>query len=127
MQHTAWHLTDLPAGVHAMPYVSPLGVGVPIPPYAVTRYPAGGVRTSVNDLSTLFIALLDGGRYQGVRVLDAATPEQMLRFQDTAADKPDNIVLNVESGLPKARRATLGLACKVRSLRRTRRALPGFR
>lgn len=94
MQHTAWHAADLPAAAQATLYVSQFGVSVPIPPYELTTYPDGGVRTSVNDLSRLFIALLDGGQYQGVRILDATTTAQMLRFQYTAANKPDNIALN---------------------------------
>ncbi|MBB3858195.1 CubicO group peptidase (beta-lactamase class C family) [Xanthomonas arboricola] len=94
MQHTAWHAADLPAAAQATLYVSQFGVSVPIPPYELTTYPDGGVRTSVNDLSRLFIALLDGGQYQGVRILDATTTAQMLRFQYTAANKPDNVALN---------------------------------
>nr|WP_236494199.1 serine hydrolase [Xanthomonas phaseoli] len=94
MQHTAWHAADLPAAAQATLYVSQFGVSVPIPPYELTTYPDGGVRTSVNDLSRLFIALLDGGQYQGVRILDTTTTAQMLRFQYTAANTPDNVALN---------------------------------
>ncbi|WP_349792898.1 serine hydrolase domain-containing protein [Xanthomonas sp. WHRI 7064] len=94
MQHTAWHAADLPVAAQATLYVSQFGVSVPIPPYELTTYPDGGVRTSVNDLSRLFIALLDGGQYQGVRILDATTTAQMLRFQYTAANKPDNAALH---------------------------------
>ena len=56
-------------------------------------YPDGGVRTSVADLSRFFIALLDGGQYEGTRILDEASTAEMLRLQYTEANKPDNVIL----------------------------------
>ncbi|KAB7762496.1 serine hydrolase [Xanthomonas maliensis] len=94
MQRTAWHRADLPPQVHATLYVNQMGVSVPIPPYALTTYPDGGLHTSVNDLSRFFIALLDGGHYQGARILAPETTAQMLQFQYTAANKPDKVALD---------------------------------
>lgn len=45
---------------------------------------------SVADLSKFFIALLNGGEYQGTRILDAQMAAEMLRFQFTDANRPEN-------------------------------------
>ncbi|QJD69647.1 beta-lactamase family protein [Xanthomonas campestris pv. badrii] len=94
MQRTAWHVAELPAGTHAMLYVGHMGLSVPVQPYELVTYPDGGLRSCVNDLSRLFIALLDGGRYQGTRVLDAATTAEMLRFQYAGSNVPDNVIVS---------------------------------
>jgi hypothetical protein len=44
----------------------------------------------VSDLSKFFIALLDGGAYQGTRILDAAMAAEMKRFQFSGANRPEN-------------------------------------
>jgi hypothetical protein len=48
----------------------------------------------VADLSRFFIALLDNGQYQGTRILDPSSAAEMLRFQYTEANKPDNVLLS---------------------------------
>ena len=65
------------------------GVAIPIQPYELTDYPDGGVLTSVSDLSRFFIALLDGGAYQGTRILDSETAAEMTRFQFSDANRPE--------------------------------------
>src|SRR5690606_41471854 len=66
----------------------------------LVRWPDGGVRTSVNDLSKLFIALVRGGEYVGKRVLSREAVREMTRLQSTAARKPDNVdVSEKNSGL----------------------------
>ena len=94
MSRTAWRLADVPAGSHSTLYVGQSGLSIPIPPYGLTTYADGGVRTTVSDLSRFFIALLNGGQYQQARILDTRTVEEMLRFQYTDAHKPDNVTLN---------------------------------
>lgn len=93
MDHSGWFLSEVPAGSHSTLYVYQDGFSVPIPLYGVTTYPDGGVRTSVADLSRFFIALLDGGQYQGVRILQPESVAEMLKFQYTQANKPDNVIL----------------------------------
>ncbi len=93
MDRSAWFLSELPAGVHSTLYVAQDEFSIPIPLYGVTTYPDGGVRTSVSDLSRFFIALLDGGQYRGTRILAESSVAQMLRFQYTESDKPDNVIL----------------------------------
>lgn len=93
MRSTAWFLADVPAQRHAQLYVAQNGLSIPIPPYGVTTYPDGGVRTSVADLSRFFLALLNDGALDGTRILDRRSVKEMLRFQHTAANKPDNVDL----------------------------------
>jgi CubicO group peptidase (beta-lactamase class C family) len=94
MRNTAWSLEDVDPGRHSMLYVGQFGLAVPIPRYTLTTYPDSGLRTSVADLSRMFAALLDDGSYEGVRILDAATAKEMLRYQYTTTAKPDNVELN---------------------------------
>nr|WP_241093706.1 serine hydrolase domain-containing protein [Xanthomonas sp.] len=93
MRNTAWFLSDVPAPRHARLYVAQNGLSIPIPLYGGTTYPDGGVRTSVADLSRFFLALLNDGAYDGARILDRRSAQEMLRFQYTATDKPDNVDL----------------------------------
>jgi CubicO group peptidase (beta-lactamase class C family) len=94
MRNTAWLLNDVEPSHHSTLYVGQFGLAVPIPRYTLTTYPDGGLRTSVADLSRMFAALLDDGSYDGVRILDAATTKEMLRYQYTSAAKPDNVELD---------------------------------
>jgi hypothetical protein len=72
----------------------------PIPLYDLTTYPDAGVRTSVNDLSKFFICLLNVGKYQGTRILTKKSVEEMLKFQYTALNKPENANLEeLNSGI----------------------------
>lgn len=94
MDNSSWSLRSDGRSQYAQLYVSQYGMPVPIPSYGLTTYPDGGVRTSVADLSRLFAALLNDGEYEGVRILDEAMAKEMLRFEFTAASKPDNVELN---------------------------------
>ena len=98
MANTGWRLSDIPSANRATLYVVQ-GLPVPIQPYELTTYPEGGLRTSVADLSRLFVALLNEGDYQGTRILDKATVAEMLRFQYDATNKPDNVNLSGEDSV----------------------------
>lgn len=100
MDASGWRLTEIDRSRHAKLYVAQDGMTIPIPLYQGTTYPDGGVRTSVADLSKFFIALLDGGAYEGMRILDRRSVDEMQRFQFTPSRKPDNLDLAEEnSGL----------------------------
>jgi CubicO group peptidase (beta-lactamase class C family) len=71
-------------------FVSQDGVSIPIQPYEITTYPDSGIRTSVSDLSRFFIALLDGGAYQGTRILSPEMAAEMTRFQFSGSNRPRN-------------------------------------
>jgi CubicO group peptidase (beta-lactamase class C family) len=91
MGNTGWFLSEIDRAKHSKLYVSQKGLTIPIPLYQITTYPDGGVRTSVSDLSKLFIALLNDGVYEGTRILDKRWVDEMLRFQHTDANKPANV------------------------------------
>ena len=93
MNNTGWFLSEIDPAKHAKLYVAQNGLTIPIPLYEGTTYPDGGVRTSVSDLSKFFIALLNDGVYEGTRILDKRSVDEMLRFQYTDSNKPDNVSL----------------------------------
>jgi CubicO group peptidase (beta-lactamase class C family) len=100
MTRTAWRLAEIPAGRHATLYTLRDGQPEALRPYSLSTYPDGGVRTSVNDLSRFFLALLGDGALDGQRILDAASAREMLRFQFDARWHPDNVdVAELNSGL----------------------------
>jgi CubicO group peptidase (beta-lactamase class C family) len=91
MHNTGWFLSEIDPAKHSKLYVAQKGLTIPIPLYQITTYPDGGVRTSVSDLSKFFIALLNDGVYEGTRILDKRSVDEMLRFQHTDANKPLNV------------------------------------
>jgi CubicO group peptidase (beta-lactamase class C family) len=100
MTGTGWFLSEVDLSNHSTLFVSENGSPIPIPHYGLTTYPDGGVRTSVADLSKFFVALLNGGEYQGRRILDARMAAEMQRFQFTDANRPENFpVADGNSGL----------------------------
>jgi CubicO group peptidase (beta-lactamase class C family) len=90
MTDTGWFLSEVDLAKHSTLFASLDGSPIPIQRYGLTTYPDGGVRTSVADLSTFFLALLNGGEHQGARILDARTAAEMVRFQFTDANRPQN-------------------------------------
>jgi CubicO group peptidase (beta-lactamase class C family) len=99
MDDTGWFLSETDHANHSKLYVAQGGITIPIQLYGVTTYPDGGVRTSVADLSKFFIALLNDGEYGGARILKKKSVEEMLRFQYTKSNKPDNVNLNGEDSV----------------------------
>lgn len=91
MKNTHWSLNQKLVKQHAQLYQKKNGETVEIPLYLGTTYPDGGIRTSVDDLSRFFIALLNEGRFQKVRIIEKATAEAMLRFQFPVPLKPSNV------------------------------------
>lgn len=90
MTGTGWFLSEVDLANHSTLFVSQNGLTVPIPLYGGTTYPDGGIRTSVADLAKFFVALLNGGESQGVRILNADMAAEMQRFQFTDANRPEN-------------------------------------
>ena len=98
MANTGWFLSETDLTKHSHLYIAQ-GLAVPIELYGLTTYPDGGLRTSVEDLSRFFIALLDDGAYEGAPILDKNSVDEMLRFQYSAANKPDNVRLSGEGSV----------------------------
>lgn len=102
MENTGWFFSEIDLDNHSKLYRKKKEEIVPVERYGLTTYPDGGVRTSVADLSKFFIALLNDGKYKEVSILEEATTTEMLRFQFTSSNKPENINLeepNKNSGI----------------------------
>jgi len=100
MNDTGWFLSEIKLANHSKLYNRQGDITKPIQLYGLTTYPDGGVRTSVSDLSKFFICLLNAGDYKGARILKKKSVEEMLTFQYTALNKPENIELNeINSGI----------------------------
>lgn len=94
MDDTGWFFSEIKLSNHSKLYEKQGDVVKPVQLYGLTTYPDGGVRTSVSDLSKFFVCLLNSGKYKGVRILKKQSVEEMLKFQYTASNKPENIKLN---------------------------------
>ena len=100
MDNSGWFLSEIKLSDHSKLYDKQGDTLKPIQLYGLPTYPDGGVRTSVSELSRFFIALLNEGEYKGARILKTQSVEEMLRFQFTAANKPENITLDeLNSGI----------------------------
>jgi CubicO group peptidase (beta-lactamase class C family) len=91
MSNAGWSMADVDPARHAKLYIAHEGWAIPISHYELTTYPDGAVRTSVADLSKFFAALLNGGVYDGTRILDQRMVDEMLRLQFTDSNKPANV------------------------------------
>jgi CubicO group peptidase (beta-lactamase class C family) len=84
MKNTSFLLSGLTYNQLAVPYILVyIGHGneedgyLPVPPYSISFYPAGGLRTTVTDLSHFLIAHMNNGVYNGVRILNQSTIREM--------------------------------------------------
>lgn len=94
MDDTGWFFSEIKLANHSKLYGKQEGIIKPVQLYGLTTYPDGGVRTSISDLSKFFVCLLNSGEYKGARILTKQSVEEMLKFQYTASNKPENIELN---------------------------------
>lgn len=100
MANTGWFLNEVDIAKHSKLYRKKGDSIVQIPLYEGTTYPDGGIRTSAQELSKFFIALLNEGKYNKTKILQKETVEEMLRFQYTETNKPDNVKLsNINQGI----------------------------
>jgi len=102
MDNTGWLLSEIDLKNHSKQYEKQEDKIKNIPLFKLTDYPAGGVRTSVTELSRFFVALINEGEYNGVRILKKKRIQEMLEFQFTDSNKPKNINLkkpNKNSGI----------------------------
>ena len=91
MQNSGWALNEIDIANHSKLYEKKGDSIVQIPLYEMTTYPDGGVRTSVDELSKFFIALLNSGKYNKKRILKSESVEEMIRFHHTETNKPENV------------------------------------
>jgi CubicO group peptidase (beta-lactamase class C family) len=100
MKNTGWLLSEIDLANHSKLYHKEGDTLKPIQLYGLPTYPDGGVRTSVSELATFFIALLNEGEYKGVRILKKESAQTMQKFQFDATNKPENVNLaKLNSGI----------------------------
>jgi len=78
MENSGFRLRDVEPSLLAGLYTSPTAS---IGQYSVKFYPATTMRSSIKEFSHFAMAYLNGGEYNGKRILQAATIAEMLRVQ----------------------------------------------
>ncbi len=81
MSHTSWRLADIDLSRLAIPYEKSWFKFTPLEHYGQANYPDGMLRTSPVELAHFMIAYMQGGAYEGRRVLERDTVDTMLMSQ----------------------------------------------
>ncbi len=81
MNDTSFRLANVNASRVAVPYVFQLGGYYPLLQYGILVYPAGGLRTTVMDLSRFLTAQMNEGIYNGTRILSEESVNEMHTVQ----------------------------------------------
>jgi CubicO group peptidase (beta-lactamase class C family) len=96
METTSWRLDGLDQSLLAMPYdKSSSGYG-PYGHYGEPDYPDGMLRTSVKELGYFLISYIQGGHYNGQRILNSQTVREILKRQ-SALDRLQGLVWVMQS------------------------------
>ena len=75
MPNTSFKLSDIDNDLLAMPYENNEN---PFGHFTYVYYPSACLRSSIRDLSHFFIAMMNGGIYNGTRILQDSTVAEML-------------------------------------------------
>ncbi len=81
MKNTSFRLANINISRLAVPYVLQNNELYPLLQYGIIDYPAGGLRTNLIDLSHFLIAHMDDGMYNGIKILNKSSVEEMHRIQ----------------------------------------------
>ena len=81
MSDSSFRLSGVNISRLAVPYIFQFGEYFPLLHYGIIDYPAGGLRTTILNLSHFLIAHMNGGVYNGVRILEEETVEKMHTIQ----------------------------------------------
>lgn len=81
MDNSSFSFANLESNKVAVPYEFIAGEYCPIIHYDLLDAPAGGLRTSVTDLSHFFIAHMNNGVYGDIRILNKDTIDEMHSIQ----------------------------------------------
>lgn len=87
LQNTSWLLAGLDPDEVAMPYTVEGGAYRAAGLYGFPDYPSGQLRASAQDVARMFSMMVTGGEIDGVRILEAATVEEMKRLQHAGNDE----------------------------------------
>jgi len=81
MKNTSFHLSDFDIDKIAIPYFWLIGRYIPLPLYEIRNNAAGGLKSTICDLSHFLIVHLNNGLYNGTRFLEESTIELMQTIQ----------------------------------------------
>jgi len=81
MYNSSFYLSSFDTNRVAVPYTIYRGEYYPFLHYGILVYPAGGLRTTVIDLSHFLMAHMNGGVWNGVRILSERSVEEMHSIQ----------------------------------------------
>jgi len=91
MRKTSWRLAEIDQSILAMPYDKSSSGYVSYGQYGEPNYPDGMLRTSVVELAHFLIAYMQGGLYDGQKVLKSTTVQEILKLQ-TSLDHRQGLV-----------------------------------
>lgn len=95
MKNSSFYYRDIKRMQRAVPYQLRGNFHLRLPFYDVPKSGAGGLLTSIEDLSHFLIAHMNNGTYNGVRILDNSTVELMHTIY---CENPNSGVLNFSYG-----------------------------
>ena len=81
MQHTSWTIADTPAVLKVTPYELVDGVQQPVEPVGFPDWPAGMIRSSIDDFTRFAGAIANHGTSSGMEIISAETTEGLLAMQ----------------------------------------------
>lgn len=82
MHQSAYRFSELNENLLATPYI---GITTPFKQFNYRIYPAGNLKSNIDDFSHFMIAILNYGEYKANRILKKSTIETMLTVQNPAS------------------------------------------
>ena len=92
MDDAGWHLADVDQDRLAMPYAWAGGDWEPYGFYGYPDYPDGGLRTTAPQIARLLALYAAGGVYDGERLLQEDTVDEMLSHQVPNLDETQGLI-----------------------------------
>ena len=81
MKSSSFHLSDFDIDKIAIPYIWLIGKYIQLPLYENRNFAAGGLKSTIQDLSHFLIVHLNDGVYNGTRFLNKSTIDMMQTIQ----------------------------------------------
>ncbi|MEM9073500.1 MAG: serine hydrolase domain-containing protein, partial [Myxococcota bacterium] len=98
LQETGWFLADVDPAKLAIPYsYNPRRGQSPLEQSTFAHYPAGGLRSSIYDLSRFAQAILGGGELEGARIFNEETVQEMVRLQIPELSNRQGLVMRYDT------------------------------
>lgn len=92
MNYSSWFLKNLDSDSIAAPYKFENDHNVPVEHYGYLDYPSGQLRTSIDQISNFLMAYINGGVYNGNRILENSTIDTMWSNQIPNVENTQGLV-----------------------------------